>query len=104
MTATIFDIGVYLIVVGLVLDVLRSLGGKIDSVLEEERRQERERSRQTGRKRRRIKVRRSGGPQTVAIPSGPVTATSEEEHLDGERPTAAADTGHAERTREDDHS
>ncbi|RUQ23239.1 Na+/H+ antiporter subunit A [Kocuria sp. HSID16901] len=103
-TATIFDIGVYLIVVGLVLDVLRSLGGKIDSVLEEERRQERERSRQTGRKRRRIKVRRSGGPQTVAIPSGPVTATSEEEHLDGERPTAAADTGHAERTREDDHS
>ncbi|WP_051687730.1 Na+/H+ antiporter subunit A [Curtobacterium sp. S6] len=82
-TATIFDIGVYLIVVGLVLDVLRSLGGKIDAVLEEERRQERERSRGTGRKRRRIKVRRAGGPQTVAIPSGPVTATSEEEDLDG---------------------
>ncbi|WHF22013.1 MnhB domain-containing protein [Kocuria rhizophila] len=30
-TALIFDVGVYLIVVGLVLDILRSLGGQIDS-------------------------------------------------------------------------
>ncbi len=29
-TSTIFDIGVYLIVIGLVLDVLRSLGGEVD--------------------------------------------------------------------------
>jgi multicomponent Na+:H+ antiporter subunit A len=29
-TSTIFDIGVYLIVVGLVLDVLRSLGSEVD--------------------------------------------------------------------------
>ncbi|MDX2026085.1 MnhB domain-containing protein, partial [Microcella sp.] len=29
-TSTIFDIGVYLVVVGLVLDVLRSLGGEVD--------------------------------------------------------------------------
>ena len=29
-TSTIFDIGVYIIVVGLVLDVLRSLGSEID--------------------------------------------------------------------------
>ncbi|ABY23942.1 potassium efflux system protein [Renibacterium salmoninarum ATCC 33209] len=36
-TSTVFDIGVYLIVVGLVLDVLRSLGAEIDE-REEERR------------------------------------------------------------------
>jgi multicomponent Na+:H+ antiporter subunit A len=29
-TATIFDIGVYLVVVGLVIDVLRSLGSEVD--------------------------------------------------------------------------
>ncbi|RCS60757.1 Na+/H+ antiporter subunit A [Microbacterium sp. JB110] len=29
-TSTVFDIGVYLVVVGLVLDVLRSLGGEVD--------------------------------------------------------------------------
>ena len=29
-TATFFDIGVYLVVVGLVLDVLRSLGAEVD--------------------------------------------------------------------------
>ncbi len=29
-TSTIFDIGVYLVVIGLVLDVLRSLGGEVD--------------------------------------------------------------------------
>ena len=33
-TAVIFDIGVYLIVVGLVLDILRSLGGRIDERIE----------------------------------------------------------------------
>ena len=30
MTSTIFDIGVYLVVIGLVLDVLRSLGAEVD--------------------------------------------------------------------------
>lgn len=34
-TSTIFDIGVYIVVVGLVLDVLRSLGAEIDEHLEE---------------------------------------------------------------------
>ncbi len=34
-TSTIFDIGVYVVVVGLVLDVLRSLGAKIDEHFEE---------------------------------------------------------------------
>jgi multicomponent Na+:H+ antiporter subunit A len=29
-TSTLFDIGVYLVVVGLVLDILRSLGGEVD--------------------------------------------------------------------------
>ncbi|WP_055084579.1 Na+/H+ antiporter subunit A [Kocuria salsicia] len=33
-TALVFDIGVYLIVVGLVLDILRSLGGRIDERIE----------------------------------------------------------------------
>jgi multicomponent Na+:H+ antiporter subunit A len=35
-TSTIFDIGVYTVVVGLVLDVLRSLGAEIDEHFEEE--------------------------------------------------------------------
>jgi multicomponent Na+:H+ antiporter subunit A len=35
-TSTIFDAGVYLIVIGLVLDVLRSLGGEVDRQQEEE--------------------------------------------------------------------
>jgi len=37
-TATFFDIGVYLVVVGLVLDVLRSLGAEVDRQRLEDRR------------------------------------------------------------------
>ncbi len=36
-TSTIFDIGVYLVVIGLVLDVLRSLGGEVDRQAQEQR-------------------------------------------------------------------
>jgi multicomponent Na+:H+ antiporter subunit A len=37
-TSTLFDIGVYLVVVGLVLDLLRALGSQIDrQILREER-------------------------------------------------------------------
>ena len=36
-TSTLFDIGVYLVVVGLVLDVLRSLGGEVDRQAQEVR-------------------------------------------------------------------
>ena len=36
-TSTIFDIGVYLVVIGLVLDVLRSLGAEVDRQLQEKR-------------------------------------------------------------------
>jgi multicomponent Na+:H+ antiporter subunit A len=35
-SSTIFDVGVYLVVIGLVLDVLRSLGGEVDRQQEEE--------------------------------------------------------------------
>ncbi|ARJ06964.1 monovalent cation/H+ antiporter subunit A [Cnuibacter physcomitrellae] len=35
-TSTIFDIGVYLVVIGVVLDVLRSLGGEVDRQLAED--------------------------------------------------------------------
>ncbi|GAA4346701.1 Na+/H+ antiporter subunit A [Microbacterium rhizosphaerae] len=38
-TSTIFDIGVYLVVVGLVLDVLRSLGAEVDRQLQGQRRE-----------------------------------------------------------------
>lgn len=34
MTSTFFDIGVYLVVLGLVQDVLRSLGSEIDQLSE----------------------------------------------------------------------
>ena len=37
-SATAFDIGVYFVVVGLVMDVLRSLGGEVDRRGEEARR------------------------------------------------------------------
>jgi multicomponent Na+:H+ antiporter subunit A len=37
-TSTVFDIGVYLVVIGLVLDVLRSLGAEVDRQLHERRR------------------------------------------------------------------
>jgi multicomponent Na+:H+ antiporter subunit A len=36
-TALFFDLGVYLIVVGLVLDVLRSLGARVDENMAEQR-------------------------------------------------------------------
>ena len=36
-TALFFDLGVYLIVVGLVLDVLRSLGARVDVEMAEQR-------------------------------------------------------------------
>ncbi|GAA4772855.1 Na+/H+ antiporter subunit A [Microbacterium gilvum] len=36
-TSTIFDVGVYLVVIGLVLDVLRSLGAEVDRQLREEK-------------------------------------------------------------------
>jgi multicomponent Na+:H+ antiporter subunit A len=34
-TSTLFDIGVYLIVVGLVLDILRTLGAEIDRQIDD---------------------------------------------------------------------
>ena len=36
-TSTIFDVGVYLVVIGLVLDVLRSLGAEVDRQAQEAR-------------------------------------------------------------------
>ena len=36
-TALFFDLGVYLIVVGLVLDVLRSLGARVDDAMAQQR-------------------------------------------------------------------
>jgi multicomponent Na+:H+ antiporter subunit A len=36
-TSTFFDIGVYLVIVGLTLDVLRSLGAEVDRHYEEEK-------------------------------------------------------------------
>lgn len=45
-SAIVFDIGVYLLVIGLVLDILRSLGEKIDETLTEERRNHNRKQRQ----------------------------------------------------------
>ncbi|WP_237200643.1 Na+/H+ antiporter subunit A [Rothia nasimurium] len=49
-TATIFDIGVYLLVIGLVLDILRSLGERIDQKLIAERRKKEKQARDKARK------------------------------------------------------
>jgi multicomponent Na+:H+ antiporter subunit A len=35
-TSVFFDVGVYLLVIGLVVDVIRSLGAEIDRQIEEE--------------------------------------------------------------------
>ncbi len=68
-TALVFDIGVYLIVVGLILDILRSLGGRIDERIEEEAVLRRRRTRGT-----RIRVSRqrpaAGAPAGRAVPAG----------------------------------
>ncbi|MEA5457215.1 Na+/H+ antiporter subunit A [Sinomonas sp. JGH33] len=47
-TSTIFDVGVYFIVVALVIDVLRSLGARIDEQLEEGAQADAERARSDG--------------------------------------------------------
>ncbi|RLZ03958.1 Na+/H+ antiporter subunit A [Kocuria tytonicola] len=61
-TALIFDVGVYLIVVGLVLDILRSLGGRIDERIE---RSAVDRERQRSGRGSRIRLTRSGATMTA---------------------------------------
>jgi multicomponent Na+:H+ antiporter subunit A len=51
-TSTLFDVGVYLIVVGLVIDVLRSLGSHIDEQIEDQSRTEARRGLQSLRENR----------------------------------------------------
>jgi multicomponent Na+:H+ antiporter subunit A len=69
-TALIFDIGVYLIVVGLILDILRSLGGRIDERIEEEGVRRRRRIRGA-----RIRVSRQG-PRSAPATSGGASAVA----------------------------
>lgn len=93
-TSLIFDIGVYLIVIGLVLDVLRSLGGKVDESLEEERAEARRSRRRRG---RRITVRRNGGVLgSQVLPTGQVTVTEQ----DKDAPVAPEDDPRPPRERE----
>lgn len=60
-TATIFDIGVYLLVIGLVLDVLRSLGQKIDEKLEETRKKKAQQARKKEARQLQEKTAQKGG-------------------------------------------
>ena len=70
-TATVFDIGVYLVVVGLVVDVLRSLGSEIDRRGDEARI-----AREKARRRRRRRHHRTGVSGAVAgRPGSDVPAT-----------------------------
>lgn len=73
-TAVIFDVGVYLVVVGMVLDVLRSLGGQIDQNVEDDA--VRRRRRAAGRGGARIRVLR--GPAGEAGATGVITVLREE--------------------------
>lgn len=89
-SSLIFDIGVYLIVIGLILDVLRSLGGKIDEQLEEERAEERRARRRRG---RRITVRRAGGVLgSQVLPTGQLTHTTEQLPHPEDRPPRERET------------
>ncbi|WIK81376.1 Na+/H+ antiporter subunit A [Micrococcus lylae] len=65
-TATVFDIGVYLVVIGLVLDVLRSLGSEIDRRGDEARM-----AREKARMHRRRRHHRAGASGAVAGRSRP---------------------------------
>lgn len=73
-TALIFDIGVYLVVVGMVLDVLRSLGAQIDQHMEDEA--VRRRRRAAGRGGARIRVLRGRSSEPGA--TGVITVVREE--------------------------
>ncbi|KAA9395359.1 Na+/H+ antiporter subunit A [Kocuria coralli] len=81
-TSVIFDVGVYFIVIGLVLDILRSLGGYVDEQHEEEIVRRRRRAQGRG---ARIKVRR--GPAVDAGTTTSITVTREEpDEADEEEP------------------
>lgn len=67
-TATVFDIGVYLVVVGLVVDVLRSLGSEIDR-RGDEARQAREKVRRRRRRHHRSAVSAAGRPRAAVAPA-----------------------------------
>ncbi|MDO4253813.1 MAG: Na+/H+ antiporter subunit A [Kocuria sp.] len=69
-TSVIFDVGVYLIVIGLVLDILRALGGHVDEQHEDEIIRRRRRAQGKG---SRIRVTR--GPASDAGATGAVTLT-----------------------------
>ncbi|MFI7582690.1 Na+/H+ antiporter subunit A [Kocuria sp. M1N1S27] len=71
-TALIFDIAVYLIVVGLILDILRSLGGRIDERIEEDAVRRRRRTPGRG---TRIRVTRQR-KAAAAVPEGSTPVTS----------------------------
>lgn len=72
-TSVIFDIGVYLIVIGLVLDILRSLGGHVDEQHEDEIMRRRRRAQGKG-----ARIRVTRGPASDAGATGTVTVTREE--------------------------
>jgi multicomponent Na+:H+ antiporter subunit A len=57
-TSLFFDIGVYLVVIGLVLDILRSLGAGLDAQIERDREQPRAQEHEPG------------GPQEQPAPQG----------------------------------
>jgi multicomponent Na+:H+ antiporter subunit A len=82
-TSTLFDIGVYLVVVGLVLDILRSLGGEVD-------RQE-EQSEEAG-------TDLGGGIDDLEQGEGPEIA-ERPEHLDAELETPLTGTDAQEEAR-----
>lgn len=73
-TAMIFDVGVYLVVVGMVLDVLRSLGGQIDRHTEDEALRRRRRAAGRGGARIRVVRRPSSEPGST----GAITVLREE--------------------------
>lgn len=83
-TSVIFDVGVYLVVIGLVLDILRALGGHVDRQHEDEI--ARRRRQDQGRGGARIKVTR--GPTADSGSTGSVTVTREEP---GEGPAEIAE-------------
>lgn len=72
-TSVIFDVGVYLIVIGLVLDILRSLGGHVDEQHEDDIIQRRRRAQGKG-----ARIRVTRGPASDAGATGAVTLTRAE--------------------------
>src|SRR5699024_7703485 len=78
-SALVFDLGVYLIVIGLTMHILHSLGGKLDEEEEIRKQRARDRARSLARKnrQRKARVKAAATARTTSEPSPDTSGTAE---------------------------